>query len=140
MANRNALDFVVAYVDLDFFKKVNDTYGHHVGDEVLRMFSALMREKLSGRDFAARLGGEEFLMVLVKSDLEQGVKVADKVRSAVMALRFPSAPDLHITTSIGVAEFAPGESLDHLLARADDALYQAKESGRNKVCTAAEGD
>ncbi|MDF1781476.1 MAG: GGDEF domain-containing protein [Alcanivoracaceae bacterium] len=139
MAKRNALDFVVAYVDLDFFKKVNDAHGHHVGDEVLKMFSALLKEKLSGRDFAARLGGEEFLVVLVKSDLAQGMGVADELREAVTELRFPSAPDLRISTSVGVAQFSRSESLDQLLARADDALYRAKQTGRNKVCAATEG-
>ncbi len=138
MANRNALDFVACYVDLDFFKSVNDTYGHNVGDEVLRAFSALLRNKITGRDFAARLGGEEFLLVLVKSDLQHALEVAEDIRQAVMELKF-SAEQLHITVSIGVASFTVGESLDHLLARADDALYQAKESGRNRVCTATEG-
>lgn len=137
MANRNALDFVVCYVDLDFFKAVNDSFGHHIGDEVLRDFSALLREHLTGRDFAARLGGEEFLLVLVKSDMEQALKLAEKVRTAAMALRF-SEPQLSITASMGVASFSVGESLDHLLARADDALYQAKKSGRNRICQAAD--
>lgn len=140
MANRNALDFAVAYLDLDHFKRVNDGYGHHVGDEVLRQFSALMREQLSGRDFAARLGGEEFLIVLVKADLESCADLAERVRSAVPALRFSSAPDLSVTVSIGVAQFSAGESLDQLLARADDALYQAKHSGRNQVCLAVNGN
>jgi len=138
MANRNALDFVVAYVDLDFFKAVNDTYGHNVGDEVLRDFSALLREKITGRDFAARLGGEEFLLVLVKSDIAHAQQVAEEIRQATMELSF-SADALRVTVSMGLACFSVGESLDHLLARADDALYQAKESGRNRVCTATEG-
>lgn len=139
MANRNALNFAVAYLDLDFFKRVNDTYGHNVGDEVLRAFSRLMGEQLSGRDFAARLGGEEFLIVLVKSDLESCVQLAERVRSAVPTLRFSSASNLSVTVSIGVAQFSAGESLDQLLARADDALYQAKHSGRNRVCLATNG-
>jgi diguanylate cyclase len=139
MANRNALNFAVAYLDLDFFKRVNDDHGHNVGDEVLRQFSGVMREQLSGRDFAARLGGEEFLIVLVKSDLESCAELAERVRSATPALRFPSAPDLSVTVSIGVAQFSAGESLDQLLVRADDALYQAKHSGRNQVCVAANG-
>ena len=138
MANRNALDFSVCYVDLDFFKAVNDSYGHHQGDEVLREFSALLRSRITGRDFGARLGGEEFLIVLVKSDIEQAKRLAEEIRQATMKLSF-SASDLRVTVSIGLAQFTVGESLDHLLARADDALYQAKESGRNRVCTATEG-
>lgn len=139
MANRNALGFVVAYADLDFFKRVNDNHGHQVGDEVLKMFSAMVRDKLSSRDFAARLGGEEFLVVLVKASQEEGVAVAEKLRRGVSELRFPSAPDLRMTTSIGVAEFSRGESLDQLLSRADDALYQAKGDGRNRTCVAGGG-
>lgn len=138
MANRNALDFAVAYLDLDFFKRINDTYGHNVGDEVLRMFSELMTKRLSGRDFAARLGGEEFLIVLVKSDIENCAQLVERVRREVPLMRVPSAPDLSLTVSAGVAQFASGESLDRLLARADDALYKAKNSGRNQVCLAAE--
>ena len=138
MANRNAFRFMVMYIDLDHFKRVNDNHGHHVGDEVLRVFSTMVRESLSGRDFAARLGGEEFLVVLVKTDQEQGMAMAETLRRAVTSLVFPSASGLKMSASIGVAEFRQGESLDQLLARADAALYRAKHGGRNRVCLAAE--
>jgi len=138
MAQRNAFSFVVVYVDLDFFKQVNDNYGHHVGDEVLKAFSRLMQEKVTEGDLVARLGGEEFLLVLVNSDMDTAMPVIDSLREATTGLRFDSAPALRISVSMGAAEFSVGESLDHLLARADDALYTAKESGRNRVCVAAE--
>jgi diguanylate cyclase len=138
MANRNAFGFMVLYVDLDHFKRVNDNHGHHVGDEVLREFSLMVRSSLTGRDFAARLGGEEFLVVLVKTDRPRGLAVAEQLREAVTALSFPSAPGLKMSASLGAAEFINGESLDQLLARADAALYRAKHGGRNRVCMATE--
>jgi diguanylate cyclase (GGDEF)-like protein len=138
MAKRNAFSFVVVYVDLDFFKQVNDNYGHHVGDDVLKGFSRLMQEKVTEGDLVARLGGEEFLLVLVNADTHAAMPVIESLREATTALHFDAAPELRISVSMGAAEFSAGESLDHLLARADDALYTAKESGRNRVCVAAE--
>lgn len=138
MANRGAFQFVVAYVDLDLFKQVNDNHGHQVGDDVLRVFAETARKQVSGRDFCARLGGEEFLLVLVKTDMAQGERVAERLRAAMETARIPSAPGLHVTTSVGLAKFQPGESVETLLTRADDALYQAKESGRNRVVRAGE--
>lgn len=138
MAKRNAFSFVVVYVDLDFFKQVNDNYGHHVGDDVLKGFSKLMQETVTEGDLVARLGGEEFLLVLVNADMNAAMPVIESLREATTGLRFDSAPALRISVSMGAAEFSAGESLDHLLARADDALYTAKESGRNRVCVAAE--
>jgi diguanylate cyclase len=138
MGNRNAFSFMALYVDLDHFKRVNDNHGHHVGDEVLREFSLMVRDSLSGKDFAARLGGEEFLVVLVKTDREHGLEMAEKLRDAVTRLQFPSAPGLQMSASLGAAEFKAGETLDQLLARADAALYRAKHGGRNRVCLASE--
>lgn len=138
MAKRNAFSFVVVYVDLDFFKQVNDNYGHHVGDDVLKGFSKLMKDTVTEGDLVARLGGEEFLLVLVNADMHAAMPVIESLREATTGLRFDSAPALRISVSMGAAEFSAGESLDHLLARADDALYTAKESGRNRVCVAAE--
>lgn len=138
MAKRNTFSFVVVYVDLDFFKQVNDNYGHHVGDDVLKGFSKLMQETVTEGDLVARLGGEEFLLVLVNADMQAAMPVIESLREATTGLRFDSAPALRISVSMGAAEFSAGESLDHLLARADDALYTAKESGRNRVCVAAE--
>ena len=138
MAKRNAFSFVVVYVDLDFFKQVNDNYGHHVGDDVLKGFSRLMQDAVTEGDLVARLGGEEFLLVLVNADMQAAMPVIESLREATTGLRFDSAPALRISVSMGAAEFSAGESLDHFLARADDALYTAKESGRNRVCVAAE--
>ena len=134
MANRGAFGLVVGYVDLDFFKRINDRHGHSVGDEVLRAFAATAREHLSGRDFCARFGGEEFLLVLVKSDLSRSREFAEDLRRSVEGLQFASVPGMKVTVSVGLAEYRPGEDLDTLLARADEGLYAAKEGGRNRVC------
>ena len=134
MANRGAFGLVVGYVDLDYFKQINDRFGHSLGDEVLRAFASTAREHLSGRDFCARFGGEEFLLVLVKTDLEEARLLCERVRQSVSGLRFVGEPDLHVTVSMGVASFRSGESVDTVLARADEALYAAKEGGRNRVC------
>jgi diguanylate cyclase (GGDEF)-like protein len=138
MANRKAFDFMVLYIDLDHFKQVNDNYGHSVGDEVLREFASMVQASLSGRDFVARLGGEEFLAVLVKTDLQQGMDIAEKIRMEVTKLKFPSAPELRVSASTGAAKFCLGESVEQLLARADGALYRAKHEGRNRVFLAEE--
>lgn len=138
MANRDAFDFYCLYVDLDFFKRVNDQYGHHVGDEVLRIFSETTRGLLTQRDFAARLGGEEFLVVLVKTSAEEALAFSERLRQAIEDAKYPSASDLQMTASIGLARFRKGEILDGLLARADEALYRAKNGGRNRVSAAAE--
>lgn len=140
MANRDAFEFFCLYVDLDFFKRVNDNYGHNVGDEVLRIFSETVRQHLTPRDFAARLGGEEFLVVLVKTSDEAALRLGETLRKAITEARFPSAPDLTMSASMGLAQFRKGEPLDTVLARADEALYRAKHGGRNRVCAAAEID
>lgn len=138
MADRGAFEFVVAYLDLDHFKKVNDDYGHKVGDDVLCTFARTARAQVTGRDFCARLGGEEFLIVLVKSDLDHAESLANALRRALSEAKIESAPGLRVTTSIGLARFRPGENVDALLARADAALYEAKESGRDRVVRARE--
>ena len=138
MAERGAFDFVIAYVDLDHFKDVNDDYGHQVGDDVLRAFARTVQKQVTGRDFCARLGGEEFLVVLVKTDLNSAESLAQDLRRKLSQARIDSAPDLRVTASMGLARFQAGESLDVLLARADDALYEAKASGRDRVIRARE--
>src|SRR5690606_16242161 len=91
MAKRNAFSFVVVYVDLDFFKQVNDNYGHHIGDDVLKRFARLMEEKVTEGDLVARLGGEEFLLVLVNADMHAAMPVIESLREETTALRFDAA-------------------------------------------------
>jgi diguanylate cyclase (GGDEF)-like protein len=131
----------VMMVDVDHFKKVNDNYGHLVGDEVLILVSELLRRFTPKDAFCCRYGGEEFAILLPKMGIEQATSNAELIRNEVLRLSFPSAPDLKSTISIGLAtaDFAildVKQGLHHyedLIKYADDALYEAKTSGRNKV-------
>jgi diguanylate cyclase (GGDEF)-like protein len=119
--------------DLDHFKRVNDRYGHHVGDEVLRRFSDLVREHLRDVDVPGRLGGEEFAILLPETAAPGAVAVADRVRRSLGELRPTPDREDEVTASFGVAQLLPGETGDELLRRADVALYRAKSQGRNTV-------
>lgn len=137
MANRTDTGLVVAYLDLDHFKPINDEYGHRAGDDVLAGFAAMLKARLCERDFAARLGGEEFVLVMADTDLASAQARAEDVRRGAEALRFAALPDTYrVTVSVGVAVWQRPESVEQLLARADEALYDAKSSGRNRVCLA----
>ena len=118
--------------DLDHFKRVNDTYGHAAGDRVLAAFGDLLRQHTRVIDIAARFGGEEFIVLLPNTDLENAISIANRIRESLAACPIESLPD-PVTASFGVAEMAPDESGSGLLRRADAALYEAKHSGRNRV-------
>ncbi|GMU52803.1 MAG: hypothetical protein AMXMBFR33_19490 [Candidatus Xenobia bacterium] len=121
-------------LDVDHFKRFNDTYGHAVGDEVLRLVSWTLQDCIGEAGLLARYGGEEFCILLPEQGLEQAIRQAEAVRQAVerTPLEHEKGP-LGVTLSLGVATLQQGETLDHLLARADAALYQAKSAGRNRV-------
>jgi diguanylate cyclase len=126
-------------LDIDHFKKFNDTHGHIVGDEVLVFVAKTIKANVRGRDFIARFGGEEFVVLLPVTPIVGAAKVAENIRSffaqAVLKTSATSKALGNITVSIGVAEYRPGEDLDGFVHRADEALYHAKNTGRNKVCT-----
>ncbi len=123
----------VIVADLDHFKAINDTHGHLVGDHVLRDVAYLLRKHLRAFDLAYRLGGEEFLVLLPGSDLDQAAQLADGLRAGVGAGR--AASGVPITISVGVGASRPGEEFDYqsVFAEADAALYRAKRAGRNRV-------
>jgi diguanylate cyclase (GGDEF)-like protein len=133
LANRSRYGFVVCYLDLDHFKKVNDKYGHPFGDKVLKAFANLMSNCLREVDLGARLGGEEFVLVLADTNLDaaQGVclRMAEKWRD----MHFSEAPDLELTLSAGITAFKSPETIEHVLERADRLLYDAKHKGRNCI-------
>ncbi|WP_172797939.1 diguanylate cyclase [Longilinea arvoryzae] len=122
-------------IDLDLFSRVNNTYGHLVGDEVLRLLSERVRTNIRELDVAVRFGGEEFLILLVETSVEDALKVAERIRQSISSAPFEtSAGSLRITASIGVAEMTQDMTgITHLIARADQALYTAKQNGRNCV-------
>ncbi len=123
-------------LDLDLFKQFNDTYGHLVGDEVLKLAARAMGSALRDFDLLARFGGEEFIVLLPDTRLDGAQRMAEQIRLAIQNISLPVAAQL--TVSIGVKEYQPGESLDDLFRNADTALYQAKMRGRNQVAVYAE--
>ncbi len=121
-------------IDVDHFKQVNDRHGHPVGDEVLRAIGALLGARLRDGDCLARIGGEEFLIVLRRCDLGRGRRIAESVRHNVAASHIrTSVGEVPITVSLGVAQWAADESFEAAIERADRALYEAKHSGRDRV-------
>ena len=130
-ARRYATPLSLILYDLDHFKRVNDSFGHPAGDEVLRETSRLVREKVRCVDCAARWGGEEFIILLPQTGLEGATSTAEKLRRAIAELRFAAMPA--VTASFGVTPFAAGDDAFTLVKRADEALYLAKTRGRNRV-------
>ena len=137
-AERYGHYFSILLLDIDDFKQVNDTYGHQVGDAILHGFGEFLRHSLRDSDFPARFGGEEFICFLPATDSKQAVSVGEKIRSFLAQNSLcskKSGLSLRITVSIGVSSFISGDSLDSLIKRADDALYQAKHQGKNRIVT-----
>jgi diguanylate cyclase (GGDEF)-like protein len=133
-AERSGRAFSVALIDLDHFKKVNDTHGHAVGDEVLRHFGAHAVEAMRTIDVVARWGGEEFLVLLPEvADRASAVLAVERLRERICQEALSAGvPGLRVTLSAGVATLQRGEEVAHLLERADRSLYLAKEQGRNR--------
>jgi diguanylate cyclase (GGDEF)-like protein len=125
-------------MDLDFFKRVNDDFGHAAGDEVLFVFAQTVRESVRSIDVFVRRGGEEFVLVMPSTSMRQAADVAERVRTALASRKIHLAPDLRIrqTVSIGVATWDGLESPSALGDRADRAMYEAKRRGRNRVILA----
>ncbi len=128
----------IIFFDIDYFKNVNDTYGHDVGDVVLRKVAKTIELNLRTSDTSARWGGEEMVAVLLQVSEAEAMAKAEEIRAKVEALVFPEAPDLRLTVSAGVASFGESKTLSELVKRADRALYAAKNAGRNKVAAYSE--
>ncbi|MEE3190273.1 MAG: GGDEF domain-containing protein [Pseudomonadota bacterium] len=129
---RQEIPFVVAFIDIDYFKRVNDEYGHRIGDQVLAELAHLLRVSVREIDLAARYGGEEFVLLLSGLNLEAASGVLERIRVSVENHRF-SEVDLEQRVSIGGAEYHPDEASEDVLNRADRMLYEAKRLGRNQV-------
>ena len=124
--------FCVCFGDIDFFKKVNDTFGHQVGDEVLVEVAKILTNSLRKSDVICRWGGEEFVMVLPRCDIEMAPRVIEKIRQSLHANSL-SSQQLKITMSFGIVELDPDHSLDEIFKQADRLLYQAKHNGRDRI-------
>jgi diguanylate cyclase (GGDEF)-like protein/PAS domain S-box-containing protein len=132
---RSQNNYAVLILDIDFFKKVNDTHGHSIGDSVLQQLAQILKNTLRESDFAARYGGEEFLLLLPNTELFEARLVAEKIRHSIEAVPHPVAGK--ITVSIGVAIATPDETDEYIAVKeADDNLYAAKKSGRNCIMAA----
>jgi diguanylate cyclase (GGDEF)-like protein len=138
-ADRGTLAFALCYVDLDHFKRVNDLFGHKQGDEVLRAFAEIALKVVREEDFVARIGGEEFVLVLTNATLADAVQVSNRLRRQTQLMVIdPKAPDFAVTASVGVAAYRAREAVEQLMSRADTAMYAAKTQGRNRVVVAPE--
>lgn len=127
----------VLMVDVDHFKQINDRYGHAVGDQVLQHLARALARQTRDGDALVRWGGEEFLVVLPQTPLERARVVAERTRASVERTPAPIGEGIRLTVSIGVAQLIPGESREDTIARADAAMYRAKQHGRNRVEVAA---
>jgi diguanylate cyclase (GGDEF)-like protein len=123
--------FSVIMIDIDDFKRVNDTFGHHQGDVVLKEIALALKEQMAEKDILGRWGGEEFLVVLKDQEKNDAIVLAERCRKALEYADFTGVDKL--TGSFGVAEYQQGESQNMIILRADQALYRAKQNGKNRI-------
>jgi len=134
-AQRTGQPLLLAQLDLDFFKSINDTYGHAAGDIALQGFAKIVSGQVRASDILARWGGEEFVLLMCDTSVSDGAAVLERVRAAVAStpVILPEGRRIRFSVSIGAVQWQPGEASAALLARADAALYEAKHQGRNRV-------
>jgi diguanylate cyclase len=131
---RHGNTLMLAMLDLDHFKRINDNYGHLAGDKVLKLIASVLRKRLRSTDFIARFGGEEFVLLMPSTVPAAGMKLLELLRASIEACPFHFKGErVTITISMGLTAFRPGEHSDLVLKRADQALYRAKNAGRNRV-------
>jgi len=132
---RNKVTGSLLILDIDFFKDVNDTYGHLIGDQVLKIISNLITENVRGCDFTARYGGEEFIIYFPETSSKSTAIIAEKLRSFIEAFQIELKNNtlLNITCSFGISSFVADKAIKQIIANADVALYKAKDEGRNRV-------
>jgi diguanylate cyclase (GGDEF)-like protein len=136
-ARRYGTGMAVIMADIDQFKRLNDEFGHLLGDEVLRQVSSLFHQQLRKIDVVCRYGGEEFAILLTQITAQQAIAIAEKLRRMVESFQFPGVPRT-ITISAGVAAFPThGKTRDDMIRAADSGLYAAKQAGRNRICVAS---
>jgi diguanylate cyclase (GGDEF)-like protein len=136
---RNSESLSAVVCDIDFFKKINDSYGHDAGDVVLKHFAELLKKAVRGGDIVARLGGEEFVICLPKSDMSKSRQFAERTRKLIENMEVATKNrKIKLTASFGVASQHTNIDTDLLIKAADKALYEAKARGRNQVCSANE--
>lgn len=135
-AQRHDQQLVLAIADIDHFKSINDEYGHDTGDHVIKSFAACMRDAIRNYDFLARIGGEEFVILLTDTDMTAAKKLIERIRKDFSQIEFPNI-ERSLTASFGLALLQRDESGHACLKRADDALYRSKNEGRNRISLAS---
>ncbi len=139
LAKRNDEPLSVMMLDIDRFKKINDTYGHQTGDKVIESFAEIVRSIKRESDIACRYGGEEFILLLPKTAIEGAAELAQRIRQTIEAKPVTSSmgESVHFTVSVGVSEadYEKDSTIEAVIKRADDAMYRAKREGRNRTCT-----
>jgi diguanylate cyclase (GGDEF)-like protein len=135
LAIRHQKKLSCAMLDIDFFKRVNDTYGHDFGDKVLIAVAKACKKQLRKTDLLARFGGEEFCFLFPETDINAAALIAERIRSVISKLKFDSEKNrFSVTVSVGVSKLLDSnDNMEKLLKRSDDSLYKAKENGRNRV-------
>lgn len=127
-------DISLIMFDIDFFKKINDTYGHSVGDEVLKLLCLLIKNNIREIDLFGRYGGEEFLIIIPDTKLESAIVLAERILNAVRCYEFKTSKvNLTLTISIGITQYKKNETIDNFIERVDQKLYKAKKKGRNRI-------
>lgn len=134
LSKRYKLPLSLIMTDIDHFKSVNDTYGHEVGDKVLKRFAKILKRLSRASDTVSRFGGEEFLLLLPNTNLASAWKLSERLRKKIEVSPMPGIPD-KITASFGITEFIISDTEESFIKRADDALYEAKKTGRNRSVT-----
>ena len=137
LAKRHKTELSLFFLDIDFFKKINDTFGHSIGDEILKLMSTTLTNNIRQSDIHARIGGEEFAILLINTNLENAILFSETMRKKIEDLIYSKHDiEVNITVSIGVTTLnSKDASIYDMFKRADEALYDAKNSGRNKVCS-----
>lgn len=126
-------EFCILMIDIDNFKNINDTYGHAVGDKVLKELAKTIRENIRGYDEVIRYGGEEFVVILYRCNINYAIKVAEKLRQIAKTVKIQEFENISFTVSIGVSTFNKTESLTQVIEKADKAMYLAKKEGKDRV-------
>lgn len=134
IAQREKIELSILMLDIDHFKSINDTYGHDVGDDVLKVFTNTISEHVRKSDLVCRWGGEEFLVLLYNTNIEYSLTISEKMRheTELLCIKVKTEQEIKITTCIGISKVV--SDIESAINRADEALYEAKENGRNRIC------
>jgi diguanylate cyclase (GGDEF)-like protein len=136
-ANNGRISLHLAIMDIDNFKKVNDTYGHKAGDTVLKSVASIIQSKTGSNDIVARYGGEEFAVLIAEKSFQEVYGLVEEIRKSIAITQHDALEGLNVTVSIGLNTYMPGMGREALFQGADAALYEAKHSGKNRTMLAA---